>query len=98
MRRLALLCTAFGVVMLSGCGKPDTRALQLLACQQVANSIDVQSVSQLDLLRKALGLAPGVDPIGTCRKLGVPMGGGGHGSSAPPSCTQADADNETDSQ
>ena len=76
MRRLALLSAPLGVAILAGCGKPDTRALQMLACQQVANSIDVNSVSQLDLLRKAMGVAPGVDPIGTCRELGVPMGSG----------------------
>ena len=58
----------------AGCGKPDTKALQTLACQHVASSIDLQSVSQLDLLRKALGVAPDVDPIGTCRALGVSMG------------------------
>ena len=33
--------------------------------------VGLQSVGQLDGLRKALGLAPGVDPIGTCRSLGV---------------------------
>ncbi|MFM1813123.1 MAG: hypothetical protein RLZZ336_2061 [Cyanobacteriota bacterium] len=64
-----------GLALATACGKPDTRALQILACQQVATSIDVQSVSQLDLLRKALGVAPGVDPIGTCRALGVAMDG-----------------------
>ena len=35
--------------------------------------VGLQSVGQLDALRKALGLAPGVDPIGTCRSLGVTM-------------------------
>jgi len=30
-------------------------------------------VGQIDELRRALGLAPGVDPIGTCRSLGVTM-------------------------
>jgi hypothetical protein len=59
------------MVSLTACGKPDTRALQQLACQQVAGSIEGQSVSQIDTLRKALGLAPGVDPLGTCRELGV---------------------------
>jgi len=69
------VCFGLAAVMLSlaACGKPDTRALQQLACQHVAGSIDVQSVSQIDTLRKALGLAPGVDPLGTCRELGVPM-------------------------
>ncbi|MCP9827207.1 hypothetical protein KBZ19_01705 [Synechococcus sp. L2F] len=44
-----------------------------MACEQVASSIDLQSVGQLDALRKALGLAPGVDPLQTCRDLGVKM-------------------------
>lgn len=67
--------------LLAACGQPDTRALQKLACQQVASSIDLQSVSQLDLLRKALGVAPEVDPIGTCRQLGVAMDGQGAAAS-----------------
>ena len=50
----------------------------------MVNNIDLQSVSQLDALRKALGLAPGVDPIGACRALGIeaeannPSGTPGH--------------------
>ncbi|WP_094510873.1 hypothetical protein [Synechococcus sp. MW101C3] len=59
--------------LLAGCGRPDGQALQKLACEQVASSIDLQSVGQLDALRKALGLAPGVDPLQTCRDLGVKM-------------------------
>jgi hypothetical protein len=54
-------------------------ALQKLACQQVASTVDLQSVSQLDTLRKALGLAPEVDPIESCRALGVPMEPGSAG-------------------
>jgi hypothetical protein len=73
IRPIAVTAVLIGSGLLAGCGKPDTRALQILACQQVAGSIDGQSVSQLDLLRKALGVAPGVDPIGTCRALGVTM-------------------------
>lgn len=69
------MAVTFGLGLISGCGQPDTRALHKLACQQVAGSIDLQSVSQLDLLRKALGVAPGVDPIGTCRALGVALDG-----------------------
>ena len=46
------------LALVAGCGRPDGRALQALACQQVANSIDLQSVAQLDALRKALGVAP----------------------------------------
>ena len=79
-------CTA--LALLSGCGSPDTKALKKLACEQVANTIDLQSVAQLDALRKALGLAPEVDPIESCRALGATMGsspqgeGAGQGSSS----------------
>ena len=79
-------CTA--LALLSGCGSPDTKALKMLACEQVANTIDLQSVGQLDALRKALGLAPEVDPIESCRALGATMGsspqgeGAGQGSSS----------------
>ena len=65
-------CTA--LALLSGCGTPGTKALKKLACEQVANTIDLHSVGQLDALRKALGLAPEVDPIETCRALGATMG------------------------
>jgi hypothetical protein len=81
MARLVMI-GAGSALLLAGCGAPDTQALHKLACQQVANTIDLQSVSQLDTLRKALGLAPGVDPIESCRALGVPMeqGAGGEGA------------------
>ena len=39
--------------------------------EHVVSTIDLQSVGQIDALRRVLGLAPGVDPIGTCRSLGV---------------------------
>ena len=68
----AAACTA--LALLSSCGTPDTKALKKLACEQVANTIDPQSVGQLDALRKALGLAPEVDPIESCRALGATMG------------------------
>ncbi|MEB3233802.1 MAG: hypothetical protein VKM98_00100 [Cyanobacteriota bacterium] len=61
------------MALLSACGAPDPKALQTLACQQAAQSVDLQSVAQLDLLRKALGLAPDVDPLGACKALGVDM-------------------------
>lgn len=72
MRRLSLLFTTT-VLLLSGCGTPDTKALKKLACEQAAASLDMQSVAQLDALRKALGVAPGVDPIEQCRSLGAVM-------------------------
>ena len=59
--------------LLAGCGQPDTRALQKLACEQASANLDMQSVGQLDALRKALGVAPDVDPIAQCRALGARM-------------------------
>lgn len=73
MQRLSPLL-ATPLLLLSGCGAPDTRALHKLACEQAAASLDIQSVAQMDALRKALGVAPGVDPIQQCRALGAAMG------------------------
>ncbi len=73
MTRVLRVSACIALALLAGCGRPDTQALKKLACGQVASTIDLQSVGQLDTLRKALGLAPGVDPIGTCRSLGVTM-------------------------
>lgn len=90
MRRWSLLLVMTPLV-LSGCGTPDTRALKKIACEQAAANLDMQSVSQLDALRKALGLAPGVDPIQQCRSLGATMeppadaaGGSSHDSERRP--------------
>ena len=65
---LALTCG-----LLAACQAPDGRALQKLACEHAAANLDMQSVSQMDALRKALGVAPGVDPISTCKALGADM-------------------------
>lgn len=69
--------TAAAVLLLglsaAGCGQPDPQALKRLACEQAGASLDIQSLSQLDALRKALGLAPNVDPIGFCRSIGAKM-------------------------
>ena len=73
MTRVLCVSACIALTLLAGCGRPDTQALKKLACGQVASTIDLQSVGQLDALRKALGLAPGVDPIGACRSLGVTM-------------------------
>ena len=73
MAKLVPVAACAGVLVLAGCGRPDGQALQRLACEQVASSIDLQSVAQLDALRKALGVAPGVDPLQTCRDLGVTL-------------------------
>ncbi len=75
MTSVLRVSACIGLALLAGCGRPDTQALKKLACRQAAKTmtIDLQSVGQLDALRQALGLAPGVDPIGACRSLGVTM-------------------------
>jgi hypothetical protein len=78
-------CITLG--LLTGCGSPDLPALKKLACEKAVNTIDLQSVAQLDALRKALGLAPDVDPIAECRALGVIA------EPKPPSDSQGTGDN-----
>ena len=96
-RRVWMASTALVVsgAALSGCRPPDTQALKKLACEQVANTIDLQSVAQLDALRKALGLAPGVDPIESCRALGATMGPRPQGESSGEGGSSGDAENRT---
>ncbi|MEN9766065.1 MAG: hypothetical protein RLZZ32_25 [Cyanobacteriota bacterium] len=74
-RRVWIASTALvvGATTLVGCRPPDTQALKKIACEQAAASLDMQSVSQMDALRKALGLAPEVDPIQACTELGANM-------------------------
>jgi len=67
------LAVAAGVLALASCGPPDPRALQRLACEQAGANLDIQSLGQLDALRKALGVAPDVDPIEACRAVGVEL-------------------------
>lgn len=71
--RLLWPLIAATIPLVSSCGPPDTRALKKLACEQAAASLDMQSVAQLDALRRALGVAPGVDPLEQCRSLGAVM-------------------------
>jgi hypothetical protein len=49
----------------------------------------MQSVSQMDALRKALGLAPDVDPIRACTELGANMK---PGAEAPAAETEAEGE------
>lgn len=80
VRVAALLTLSLGSAgLLAACTGPNPQALQRLACEQVASSVDLQSVAQLDALRKALGVAPDVDPLQTCRSLGVTMEDSGAG-------------------
>ena len=59
--------------LVSACQAPDASGLHKMACQQAAVSLDLQSIGQMDALRKALGVAPNVDPLATCKELGVDM-------------------------
>lgn len=71
LHRSAGLTLPVLVLALGACGQPDPTALKRLACEQAGANLDLQSLSQLDALRKALGLAPSVDPIGYCRSIGA---------------------------
>jgi hypothetical protein len=93
MTRVATVGACIALALLAGCGRPDTQALKKLACEQVASTIDLQSVAQLDALRKALGLAPGVDPIESCRALGATMGPGPQGERSGEGGSSGDAQN-----
>lgn len=61
------------LLAISACRAPDPKALKKLACEQAAANLDLQSLSQMDALRKALGVAPDVDPISACKALGARM-------------------------
>ena len=67
------LALALCLSAISACSAPDGKALKKLACEQASASLDLQSLSQLDSLRKALGVAPDVDPILACKALGANM-------------------------
>ncbi len=44
--------TAAAGLLLAGCGTPDVKALHRMGCEQAAAAVDLQSVKQLDALRK----------------------------------------------
>jgi hypothetical protein len=73
MTRVLSLTAVGAVGLLSSCGSPDLKTLQKIACEQAAASIDLQSIAQMDAMRKALGVAPDVDPVNYCRSLGAVM-------------------------
>lgn len=83
MNRILLVSSSACLALLASCQPPDGRALQKIACEQAAASLDMQSVAQLDALRKALGVAPDVDPISYCRSLGATMEPGQPSDAAP---------------
>lgn len=82
---------AMGLLALAGCGKPDVSALQRMACEQAATNVDLQSVQQLDALRKALGVAPDVDPLAFCQSIGARM-------TAPPASGTSPSDQPAEEQ
>ncbi len=68
---LALL----GLVLLAGlAGCADPNAWKRTACEQAQAQLGQATVQQIELLRKALGLAPEVDPVAYCRSIGAAMG------------------------
>jgi len=79
MKRVWLGAGTLTLLTLAGCGKPDVTALQKMGCEQAATTVDLQSVKQLDALRKALGVAPDVDPVAFCESIGAKMTGQGAG-------------------
>jgi hypothetical protein len=83
-----VLLLGFCAAATSACVAPDGNALKKLACEQAAASVDLSSLAQLDALRKALGVAPNVDPVAACQALGAKMGP----VDAPPSDAKPPAD------
>ena len=67
------MAAATGALALASCGPRDPPALPRLACEQAGANLDIQSLGQLDTLRRALGVAPDVDPIEACRAAGVEL-------------------------
>jgi len=71
MGRVGLIALAL-VAGLTGCADPN--AWKRTACQQASAQLGAATVQQIELLRKALGLAPEVDPVAYCRSIGASMG------------------------
>ena len=68
---LALL----GLVLVAGlAGCADPNAWKRTACEQAHAQLGQATVQQIELLRKALGLAAEVDPVAYCRSIGAAMG------------------------
>ena len=57
---------------LAGCADPN--AWKRTACEQASAQLGAATVQQIELLRKALGLAAEVDPVAYCRSIGASMG------------------------
>ena len=75
------------VAGLAGCADPN--AWKRTACEQASAQLGAATVQQIELLRKALGLAPEVDPVAYCRSIGAAMGGEAPNPS--PAATEAPA-------
>ena len=64
-----------GLALLAGlAGCADPNAWKRTACEQAHAQLGQATVQQIELLRKALGLAPEVDPVAYCRSIGAAMG------------------------
>ncbi len=66
-----------GLALLLGLGLAscaDPNAWKRTACEQAKAQLGEATVQQVELLRKALGLAAEVDPVAYCRSIGAAMG------------------------
>ncbi len=59
------------LVGLAGCADPN--AWKRTACEQAQAQLGAATVHQIEVLRKALGLAAEADPVAYCRSLGAAM-------------------------
>jgi len=52
----------------------DPNAWKRTACEQAQAQLGAATVQQIEVLRKALGLAAEADPVAYCRSIGAAMG------------------------
>ncbi|MEY4840786.1 MAG: hypothetical protein RLZZ374_1694 [Cyanobacteriota bacterium] len=60
------------LVGVAGCADPN--AWKRTACEQAQAQLGAATVQQIEVLRKALGLAAEADPVAYCRSIGAAMG------------------------
>ena len=74
-RRPAKTLGLVGLALLVGvAGCADPNAWKRTACEQAQAQLGAATVQQIEVLRKALGLAAEADPVAYCRSIGAAMG------------------------
>lgn len=74
-RRPAKTLGLVGLALLVGvAGCADPNAWKRTACEQAQAQLGAATVQQIEVLRKALGLAAEADPVAYCRSIGAVMG------------------------